>query len=87
MGIYQQAYMDKMKDQINMADYNAWVHNQYTLMAIGNALNGKKCKYPKKPFGIKEEEKKRLENMTDEDYYLEMKSAIAKMNGGIKQEA
>lgn len=80
IGIYQNSYVEMLKEKRDLRNYEAWLHNQYTLMAIGNALNGKKCKYPKKPFELKDSENK-LE--TEESYLIEMKSAIAKMNRGL----
>lgn len=61
----------------------AWLQGQYTLMAIGNALNGKKCKYPKKPLELSEDEQRQVEE-TEDNYLSLMKSAIAKMNGRFK---
>lgn len=83
MSIYQQTHIDNMKDRQQLMNYEAWLHNQYTIMAIGNALNGKKCKYPKKPFGMEENEHQSIEE-TEENYVLEMKSMIGKMNQGLK---
>lgn len=33
-------------------DYEAWLHGQYVLAAIGAAIDGKKCPYPTEPYSI-----------------------------------
>lgn len=81
MSIYQQSYIDKVKEERDLSNYNAWLHNQYTIMAVGNALNGKKCKYPKKPYEFKDGDKEIPE--TEENYELAMQSMIDKMNRGL----
>lgn len=81
MNIYQQSYIDKIKEKQQEINYNAWLHNQYTIMAIGNAMNGKKCKYPKKPYEFKGGDKEVLE--TPENYKAEMKAMFDKLNSGL----
>jgi len=41
--------------QLDQKNQLAWIQGQYNLLAIGSVFNGKKCKYPKKPFGKQED--------------------------------
>lgn len=52
MGIYQEQHIKKMEEQRDMMNLSAWLQGQYQVLAISTALNGKKCKYPDKPFEL-----------------------------------
>lgn len=79
MEIYQKGYMDEVKQKQQLMNYQAWLNNQYTMMAIGSAFN-RKNKYPKKPFEFKDT--KKIEE-TEENYRIEMENMISKLNRGL----
>lgn len=55
MNVYQDAYIKKTEEQIEMSNSLAWLQGQYNMMSIGAAMN-KKCKYPQKPLNLKNTE-------------------------------
>lgn len=52
MEIYQDKYISQIEEQRDMMNLSAWLQGQYQVLAISTALNGKKCKYPDKPFEL-----------------------------------
>lgn len=65
MNIYQEAYKKSLEEKQQIIDYEAWLHGQYQMASIGASLS-KKCKYPKLPFSMKEEEK----GLSEEEQFL-----------------
>lgn len=65
INIYQEDYRRKIEERQKLMDYEAWLRGQYQMASIGAALS-KKCKYPKQPFSMQEEEK----GLSEEDKFL-----------------
>ena len=53
MNVYQEAYIGRMEEQIDLNNRLAWLQGQYNMLSIGASMS-KKCKYPKEPFNLKE---------------------------------
>lgn len=59
MNTYQDIYKKSLEEKQQLVDYEAWLHGQYQMASIGAAFS-KKCKYPEKPFGVKQKEEMEL---------------------------
>lgn len=79
MYIYQDAYIKEKEEQVRMLDVAAYYQGLYNMQAFA-ACFSKKAKYPKKPMSLAREEKKRLEDMSEKEYYAAMRNAIRRMN-------
>lgn len=55
MSMYQDSYIAKVKEQMQMLNYAAWLQGQYNMASIG-AVMSKHGKYPKKPFEFEKKE-------------------------------
>lgn len=55
MEMYQKEYRESIEEEFEKLDYSAWMYGQYMISAIQVALNPKKVKYPKHPYGIQQE--------------------------------
>ena len=69
---------------MKMLDVAAFYQGLYVQQAIASCFD-KKAKYPKKPLSIEAEEKKRLEEMSEKEYYAAIRAAIGKMNSQFKE--
>lgn len=79
MYLHQEEYIRDKEEQIKFMDAAAYYQGLYVKQAIASCFN-KNTKYPKKPLSFKQEEQKKIDNMTEEEYYAAMRSAIAGMN-------
>ena len=79
MYIYQDAYIKEKEEHIKMLDVAAYYQGLYVQQAVASCFS-KKVKYPKKPLSLKKDEKKRLEDMSEKEYYKAMRNAIRRMN-------
>lgn len=59
MNIYQENYIESLKEKEKMMDYEAWLYGQYQAAAISAAMN-KKNKYPRQPVSFQEENSEQL---------------------------
>ena len=65
------------------ADEQAWIHNQYTMIAVSVAVsrtligNKAKGKYPEKAFWQIQEEKTKEENITEEEAKKQRKNLLS----------
>lgn len=50
LGIFQDVYNDRVKEQDELLDFTAWRNGMYMVNAIQSALFPKKAKYPEKPY-------------------------------------
>lgn len=66
MNIYQDIYKKSLEEKQQLMDYEAWLHGQYQMASIGASLS-KKCKYPDRPFGMKQENNAA---MSEEDKFM-----------------
>lgn len=73
---YRTFYLQKLKNDAETMNYEAWLQGSYTCMAVSVALNNafakQKVKYPDKPMGAEEEKIKtelqeKLETINDKD--------------------
>lgn len=83
MKMYQDDYINRKKEEIQLLDISAYYNGIYVQNAIASCFD-KKMKYPKKPFSLKDEKKKEIE-MSDEEYYNAMRGLIGGMNKKIKE--
>ena len=84
MYMYQDNYIKEKQEQMKMLDVAAFYQGLYVQQAIVSCFD-KKSKYPKKPLSIEAEEKKKLENMSEQEYYASVRAAIEKMNRQFKE--
>lgn len=73
---YRTFYLQKIKNDAETSNYEAWLKGSYTCVAVSVALNNafakKKVSYPDKPLGAEKHQKKnelqkKLEKITDKD--------------------
>lgn len=83
MMMHQDNYIREKEEELKMIDVSAYYNGMYIQSAIACNFS-KKVKYPKKPLSFKNEEKKRIEQMSDEEYYNTMRGLIGGMNKKIK---
>lgn len=50
---FQDDYNQKIQYETDKGDYLCWLMGQYMVHAIQTALEPKKAKYPKQPFGMR----------------------------------
>lgn len=79
MNLYQEEYVRTKEEEMKLMDILAYYQGLYVQRAISSCFS-KRAKYPKKPFSLQNEEKKRVEEMSEEEYYAAMRSAIQGMN-------
>ena len=84
MYMYQDNYIKEKQEQLKMLDVAAFYQGLYVQQAIASCFD-KKAKYPKKPLSIEAEEKKRLEKMSEKEYYAAIRAAIGEMNSRFKE--
>lgn len=84
MYIYQESYIKEKEEQIKMMDVAAYYQGLYVQQAIASCFS-KKAKYPKKPLSMKASETKKVEEMSEDEYYAAMRAAIGKMNGQFQK--
>lgn len=53
--IYQDVHVAKMKEQMQIVNYTAWLQGQYNIASIGAAMS-KNAKYPKKPLALEQQD-------------------------------
>lgn len=56
MECYSESYNYKIRNKIEMIDYQSWLSGVYIAKAIQSCFS-KSGNYPEKPFGLKEEQK------------------------------
>ena len=49
---WQRTYVYQEQLRRDEQDYEAWLHGQYVIAALGSILDGKKCPYPSEPYSI-----------------------------------
>lgn len=73
---YRTFYLQKIRDDAETMNYEAWLKGSYTCVAVSVALNNafakQKIQYPDKPMGAEEQKAKtelqeKLEKETDKD--------------------
>lgn len=81
MYAYQDAYIEKKKQELKMLDISAYYNGMYTLQAIASCFS-KNTKYPEKPYSIQKQEEKSIEQnveLTDEQKIQYQKQLLMKL--------
>lgn len=55
-------FRNAFQKKVDLYNQNAWLQGQYIRLAVGSVLNGKKCKYPEKPFDTRVKERNPVED-------------------------
>lgn len=69
MYAYQDAYIEKKKEEMRLIDASAYMNGIYNMRSIMAALNGRKSPYPENPMLIDKQEKnvKEERELTEEE--------------------
>lgn len=66
MYAYQDAYMEKKKEEMQLIEVSAYMAGAYNMRAMAAIVNGKKHAYPSKPLMLAEEKEPEPEELTEE---------------------
>lgn len=78
---YRFSYINKLKRQVEVENYNAWLQGLYfyegVSIAIANNFGKAKLKYPEAPYGTEEQEKPKMTQQ--EKTIIELKGRVAQV--------
>lgn len=81
---YRFSYINKIKRQEELNNYNAWLQGLYNYegvsIALANSFGKSKLKYPTQPYGLEEKENKKTKQLTEvEKTTIELKGRVAQV--------
>jgi hypothetical protein len=89
---YRFSYINKLKRESEISNYNAWLQGVYfyegVSIALSNGFGDTKLKYPEKPYGFDEEEKSKEHKLTEQEKLtIELKGRVAQVQALWKNKA
>lgn len=81
------AYREAHKIKRQNSNFEAWLHNKYTIEAIANALYGKKAEYPEEPYPMSKKEvyERRRSKLMKRKKLLQAQAAANKANKAMEE--
>ncbi len=80
---YRFSYINKLKRESEMQNYNAWLQGLYfyegVSISLANSLGGKRLEYPKEPYGFSENKKGKPVMTEQEKVMIELKGRVAQV--------
>ena len=80
---YRFSYINKIKQQEEINNYNAWLQGMYFFegvsIALANSFGKAKLKYPTQPYGFEKEKKEKPKLTEQEKTVIELKGRVAQV--------
>ena len=80
---YRFSYINKIKQQEEINNYNAWLQGMYFFegvsIALANSFGKAKLKYPTQPYGFEKENKEKPKLTEQEKTVIELKGRVAQV--------